>query len=210
VTVRRAGRLLLAVGGGRLLTLLPYGFTPDPTAFSSPFVVRRAPDFSLTLLGGGSLDLVTLRGKVVVVNFWASWCHPACWKEAARLEAAWRRYRDRGVVLVGIAYRDSEAAAREFIARYGKTYPNGIDPGSTIASDYGVDGVPETFFIDRAGQIHWKHAGEIDEETLRVKIESLLGEATRPETRSPSTVRLEGRGSFRDQLAAAGVSRGTP
>ncbi len=173
----RLRRLLLVVAVvGALLALLAYGSTRDPRAIPSPLVGRPAPAFSLASLNSGSLNLSDLRGRVVVVNFWASWCYPACWNEAPRLEAAWRRYRDRGVVLVGVVYQDSEANAREFIRRQGKTYPNGVDPASCIAIDYGLYGVPETFFIDRAGRIRWKHAGEIDEETLRANIESLLRE----------------------------------
>lgn len=178
---RRLHRLLIVLGAvGAVIALLAYGFTRDPKAIPSPLVGRPAPNFSLSLLEGGSLNLEALSGKVVVINFWASWCYPACWNEAPRLEAAWRRYRERGVVLVGIVYQDSEANAREFIARHGKTYPSGIDPGSRIAIDYGVYGVPETFFIDRSGRIRRKHVGEIDEETLRTTIESLLDEAIEP------------------------------
>lgn len=181
VSWRRLGRLLLVIAGvGALVALLAFGFTRDPKAIPSPLVGRPAPIFSLSLLGGGSLDLAGLRGKVVVVNFWASWCYPACWNEAPRLEAAWQRYRDQGVVLVGIVYQDSEANAREFIARHGKTYPSGMDPGSRVAIDFGVYGVPETFFIDQTGRIRRKHVGEIQEEILRATIESLLQEALEP------------------------------
>ncbi|MBI4610713.1 MAG: TlpA family protein disulfide reductase [Candidatus Rokubacteria bacterium] len=173
--------MLLVIGGvGALVALLAFGFTRDPKAIPSPLVGRPAPAFSLALFGGGSLSLESLRGKVVVVNFWASWCFPACWNEAPRLEAAWRRYRDRGVVLVGIVYQDSEANAKEFIARHGKTYPSGMDPGSRIAIDFGVYGVPETFFIDRAGRIRRKHVGEINDEILSTTIEDLLREAVEP------------------------------
>jgi len=178
---RRLGRLLLVIAGvGALVAFLAFGFTRDPKAIPSPLVGRPAPAFSLSLLGGGSLDLAGLRGKVVVVNFFASWSFPACWNEAPRLEAAWRRYRDSGVVLLGIVYQDSEANAKEFIARHGKTYPSGMDPGSRIAIDFGVYGVPETFFIDRAGLIRRKHVGEINGEILGGTIESLLNEAPEP------------------------------
>lgn len=176
---RRVRRLLVVFGGvGAVIALLAFGFTRDPRAIPSPLVGRPAPSFSLALLNGGSLELDALRGKVVVVNFWASWCFPACVNEAPRLEAAWRRYRDDGVLVVGVAYQDSETNARQFIARHGKTYPSGLDQGSRIAVDYGVYGVPETFFIDRTGRISKKHVGEIDDATLRTTIESLLNEAT--------------------------------
>lgn len=185
---RRVRRLFIVVCAvGSLLALLAYGFTRDPRAIPSPLVGRPAPTFSLALLDGGSLNLSDVRGNVVVMNFWASWCYPACWNEAPRLETAWQRYRDRGVILVGIVYQDSEANARDFIQRHGKTYPNGMDPGSRIAINYGVYGVPETFFIDRIGRIRWKHVGEIDEETLRVKIEKLLEEDAPPRPMPAST-----------------------
>lgn len=166
---------LLSVGiAAGLIALLAYGFTRSPKDIPSPLVRKPAPDFSLALLDGGALNLHELRGKVVVVNFWASWCYPACWNEAPRLQAAWERYRERGVVVVGIIYQDREPSAREFIRRHGKTYPNGMDAKSRIAIDYGVYGVPETFFIDREGRIAHKHVGEIPMETLAQAIEKLL------------------------------------
>lgn len=157
-----------------LLLLLAYGFWTDPSRVSSPLVGREAPDFTTPLLGGGELGLRDLRGKVVVVNFWASWCYPACWNEAPRLEGAWQRYKDQGLMMVGIVHQDSEGNARDFIQKHGKTYPNGMDSGSRIAIEYGVYGVPETFFIDREGKVAYKHIGEIDMETLTVQIEALL------------------------------------
>jgi len=157
-----------------LLLLLAYGFGKDPKRIPSPLVGREAPDFTISLLQGGELSLRELRGKFVVMNFWASWCYPACWNEAPRLEAAWQRYKDQGVVLVGIVYQDTEGNARDFIAKHGKTYPNGMDVRSRIAIEYGVYGVPETFFIDREGKIAHKHMGEISTEALTAQIEALL------------------------------------
>ncbi len=157
-----------------LLLLLAYGFGKDPKRIPSPLVGRESPDFTISLLEGGELTLRELRGKIVVMNFWASWCYPACWNEAPRLEAAWQRYKDQGVVLVGIVYQDTEGNARDFIAKHGKTYPNGMDVRSRIAIEYGVYGVPETFFIDREGKIAHKHMGEISTEALTAQIEALL------------------------------------
>jgi len=161
----------VAVG---LLGLLAWGLTRDPKLIPSPLIGKEAPLFELALFDGGRFRLEDQRGKVVVLNVWASWCYPACWNEAPRLEAAWRRYRDQGVVLVGLNYQDREAEARAFIQRFGKTFPNGPDQGSKIAIAYGVYGVPETFFIDHTGRIYAKHIGEISGETLAAKIETGL------------------------------------
>lgn len=157
-----------------VLALLAYGFTRDPSRIDSPLIGKPAPDFTLELLDGGRLGLSELRGRPVLVNFWASWCYPACWNEAPRLEAAWQRYRDRGVMIVGVVYQDSAENAREFVRKHGKTYPNGLDPAGRVGLDFGVYGVPETFFIDRKGTIADKHIGEIQMNTLITKIEALL------------------------------------
>jgi cytochrome c biogenesis protein CcmG/thiol:disulfide interchange protein DsbE len=153
-----------------VLTLLAYGFTRDPREITSPLIGKVAPPFTLTLFGGGRFDLEAHRGKVVVVNFWASWCVP-CREEAPLLEAAWRAYRDRGVVFVGVNVHDQEQAAREFIKEFGLSFPNGPDPEGRIAVDYGVYGIPELFFVDGNGQITYKHIGAIGERLLRAKLE---------------------------------------
>ena len=159
-----------------VLLLLAYGLGTDPRTIPSPLVGREAPLFTLSLFDGGTLRLAELRGKVVVLNFWASWCYPACWNEAPRLQAAWEQYREQGVVLVGVNYQDREAAARAFIERFGKTFPNGPDAGTRIAIDYGVYGVPETFFIDAQGRIAYKHIGEISTAVLHEWITRLLSQ----------------------------------
>ena len=164
------------VGGGLLglLALFAWGLTRDPKLIPTPLIGREASLFTLELFDGGTFRLEEQRGKVVVLNVWASWCYPACWNEAPRLEAAWRKYWDQGVIVVGLNYQDREAEARAFIQRFGKTFPNGPDKGSKIAIEYGVYGVPETFFIDHAGRIYAKHIGEINWETLETKIEEGL------------------------------------
>jgi cytochrome c biogenesis protein CcmG, thiol:disulfide interchange protein DsbE len=166
----------LVIGGALLglLALFAWGLTRDPKLIPSPLIGKEAPPFTLELFEGGAFRLEEQRGNVVVLNVWASWCYPACWNEAPRLEAAWRQYRDQGVMVVGLNYQDREAEARAFIHRFGKTFPNGPDKGSKIAIAYGVYGVPETFFIDHAGWIYPKHIGEISGETLAAKIEQGL------------------------------------
>ncbi len=133
---------------------------------------RQAPDFALTLFSGESLRLADLRGTPVVVNFWASWC-PPCRQEAPLLERTWRAYRARGVTFVGVDIWDSDADARRFLRDFAITYPNGPDPGA-VALDYGLTGIPETYFIDRDGQVVRKWIGPFTEESLRALLDELL------------------------------------
>lgn len=134
-----------------------------------------APDFTLNTFDGQTLRLSDLRGKAVVVNFWASWCIP-CRAEAPVLEGLWREYRERGVVFVGVAYLDTDTEARKFIAEFGLTYPNGPDIGTRIATAYRLKGVPETFFVDAAGLLRGVYIGPVPEAELRQRIEALLQE----------------------------------
>jgi cytochrome c biogenesis protein CcmG, thiol:disulfide interchange protein DsbE len=172
--VRRRWRWLLPLTALPILALLAYGFVLDPRNIPSPLVGRPAATFTLTAFDGTPLTLEALRGKVVVVNFWASWCNPACYDEAPVLERAWRTYRDRGVVVVGVDMQDTAAAAQEFIRRFELTFPNAPDHGGKVAVEYGVYGVPETFFVDRAGTIRAKHVGAVTEDVIRGTLERLL------------------------------------
>lgn len=119
-----------------------------------------APDFSITTFGGEELSLADLRGKGVVVNFWASWCDP-CRDEAPLLEAAWQREEANGIVFVGLGYLDQEPAALAFMDEYDISYPSGPDIASEAARRYGILGVPETFFIDAEGRITGQFTGPI-------------------------------------------------
>jgi len=167
-------RLLLAAGLVLLpLALLAFGLTRDPRVVPSPLVGNRAPDFTLQLFDGGQVKLAELRGRVVVVNFWASWCL-ACREEAEALEGIWRRYRERGVMFVGVNVQDKETDARAFIREHGKTYPNGPDPSGIISIAYGMYGVPETFILDQEARIQHKHIGAVTREILEREIERLL------------------------------------
>jgi cytochrome c biogenesis protein CcmG/thiol:disulfide interchange protein DsbE len=156
------------------LALFAYGLTRDLRAFPSPLIGREAPAFTLPLFNGDTFALEAHRGQVVVLNVWASWCIPACYNEGPALEAAWQRYRQRGVLFVGVNYQDRDPAAREFLSRFGHTFPNGPDAGSRVAIAYGVRGVPETFFIDREGRLAYRHVGEITLEALVQQIERVL------------------------------------
>jgi len=118
-----------------------------------------APAWTLNLFdetrGGlekSSISLEELRGKGVVLNFWASWCKP-CEEEAAMLEEAWQRYKDKGIAFVGVDYLDQEPAAIRYLEKFGVSYPNGPDLASKISKRYTIRGVPETFFIDPQGNL---------------------------------------------------------
>lgn len=117
-----------------------------------------APDFTLQTFEGDVFRLADQRGKVVIINFWASWCVP-CRDEAPILQDVWERYRDRGVVMVGIAYLDVEKDSLAFTEEFGIIYPNGLDVGQLIAKQYRIQGVPETFIVDPGGNIIEFHAG---------------------------------------------------
>ena len=146
------GLALAAVAG--LLGLLVWRLTHQT---HPPKIGGPAPNFALRRVdGAGKLDLASLRGKPVVINFWASWCVP-CKGEAKMLEQAWRQYRSQGVVFVGVDYHDVASDARTFLAHHGITYPTVQDGSGMIGDRYGLTGVPETYFVDRKGRLVGTH-----------------------------------------------------
>ncbi len=140
---------------------------------AKPVEKGAAPDFAIPLFSGGTFTLSEQRGKVVVVNFWASWCIP-CREEAPILENTWRKYKDRGVVFVGVAYVDTDTEAQKFIQEFNVTYPSGPDIGTETSRAYRIQGIPETYFVGKDGQLYGNRIGPIDERTLSAKIEELL------------------------------------
>ena len=160
-----------------VLALLASGFWTDPRGeVKSPQIGRPAARFTLTTFAGTPISLESLRGRVVVVNFWASWCVPACYEEAPVLQQAWRDYQGRGLTLVGINIQDKDEEARKFMEQFGFTFPNAMDIGGKVAVDYGVYGVPETFFIDKKGRIRERKVGAVTDEAFRGHVERLLAE----------------------------------
>ena len=152
-TSRRSfwGWLLAWVGVIALLAVMALGLRR--TQEGSITVGSAVPDFTLTTFDGGEITLSDLKGKVVVINFWASWCKP-CEQEAADLETAWRLYEPRGdVVFIGVDYVDTEPEARRYLARFDITYPNGPDLRTRISQLFRTTGVPETYFIDKEGKL---------------------------------------------------------
>ena len=172
------GAIVLTVLG--LLALLAIAVR---TRGAPPLASGSAPDFSLTTFDGQTYKLSELKGKAVVVNFWASWCIP-CREEAPAFQRAWENYRERGLLILGVDYVDTETDAKKFIAEFRQTYPNGADLGTRISQAFRISGVPETYFIDRNGKLlqgidengrvkaNW--IGPIPEDALIARIEELL------------------------------------
>jgi cytochrome c-type biogenesis protein CcmF len=140
-----------------------------------PLPGEQARDFTLGLLDGSSVTLSEMRGEVVLINFWASWC-PPCEDEMPALQAIWEEFEAQGVTVLGVAYDDTEADAREMITQFGLSYPVGLDAGDRISSDYGITGVPETFLVDQNGQVAYVHIGPVTAEQLRDNLAGLLPE----------------------------------
>jgi cytochrome c biogenesis protein CcmG, thiol:disulfide interchange protein DsbE len=135
--------------------------------------VVAAPNFELSRLDRpGRLQLASLRGKAVVLNFWASWCYP-CNKEAGALERAWRG-GDGRVVVIGVDVNDLSSDARKFMREHGVTYPIVHDNKNATSPKYGLTGLPETFFVDPTGRVVAHVAGQVTASQLRNGIEEAL------------------------------------
>jgi cytochrome c biogenesis protein CcmG/thiol:disulfide interchange protein DsbE len=141
-----------------------------------------APTFTLTLYDGyhGNVDkstigLADLRGKVVLINFWASWCIP-CTDEAPDLQAAYEQYKDRGVVFLGIDWLDNEADARNYLKKFGITFANGPDLQTKIGPMYRISGVPETYILDQQGNLQFTKISPVTQAELASVFERLLKE----------------------------------
>jgi cytochrome c biogenesis protein CcmG, thiol:disulfide interchange protein DsbE len=145
----RWGLILAWLGLAALLVLLFFGLLK--TQRGQMKVGEKAPAFTLTSFDGTTYNLADLKGKVVLVNIWASWCKP-CEEEAPDLETAWRYYQPRGDVLfLGVAWTDTDKKSLEYLQKFDITYPNGPDLGTRIYQAYRSTGVPETYIIDRNG-----------------------------------------------------------
>jgi len=169
-------RIVVLVAVLVFVALLGFGLTRDPSLIASPLVGAPAPDFRLEQLDGGpTVGLQNLRGQVVVVNFWASWCL-ACKEEHPALVRAWQRYKGEHVRMVGIVYQDTPENARKYLKEHGGGWTQLVDPKSRVAINFGVYGVPETFFIGPAGVVAQKHIGPVTDSILSTQIDSLLME----------------------------------
>lgn len=183
--IAAAALAILLVGG--FLVLLLVGLSAGGVDRSIDDAIARgdleqAPGFSLPVLANGAalgkrdgeaLSLDELRGRPVVLNFWASWCDP-CRREAPVLEEAWERVRGQGAVVLGIDVQDISANAREFITENGQTYPHVRDGSDDTFRDYGLTGLPETYFLDRQGRVRVHWIGEIDAEQFADGLDVIL------------------------------------
>lgn len=173
---RRLLAFAVVVGFAAGLTaLLAYGLAnrAAPTGRSGETRVGNpAPPILLALYDGGFISPREYGGKPLVVNFWASWCGP-CRQEAALLERMSREYATRGVVFIGVNIQDEESAARAYLSEFGVTYPNGADVGGATTVDYGVIGIPVTFFVNREGVVERRWVGAAREAQLRQWIDDL-------------------------------------
>jgi cytochrome c biogenesis protein CcmG, thiol:disulfide interchange protein DsbE len=137
-----------------------------------------APDFTLPdLAGGKAISLSDFRGRIVVLNFWASWCLP-CRQEGPGLQETWEAYRSRGVQFLGSDYADDRFAARAFVDEFGITYPSVFDPSGMLAAKYGFLGLPSTFVIDGSQRIRVHFTGYVRAGQLRRALDQLLPETT--------------------------------
>ena len=162
-----------------LTALFGFGLGRDPTSVRSVLVGKVAPRFSLrTLSGSRTVSLPALRGQVVVVNFWASWC-TECRVEQTALQEAWQRYRDQGVTFLGVSFEDGTSPALRFARQYRMAWPLLADPGSKVAVAFGLSGVPETYVIAPDGDIASAFKRPVSYEDLSGAIASALPGASR-------------------------------
>ena len=164
-----AGLALLVAGCQRATREGGSTIAAPPEAAAS--MAEPASDFSLKTLGGEEITLSDLKGKPVVINFWASWC-PPCRQEAPGLEAVYKKYREQGFTIIGIASGDNEKDVRAAVKEFGLTFPVGLSDETARA--YGVSAIPTNFFVDREGKIAKKHVGAMSERDFEAAVKKLL------------------------------------
>lgn len=172
-------RYSIVAGIAALTLVLMLSFRFDPHDIRTGTVNKPAAAFTADKLdGSGTLSLSDYAGKVVVLNFFASWC-PPCKEENPALVRVWERYRTSDVIFIGIVWGDSTDKARGYVSSNGVTWPTVQDESGRVAFAYGVFGPPETYFIGPDGIIAGRHIGAIDEATLVTAIDSLRPKAAR-------------------------------
>ena len=174
--MRKLAFIVLLVVVGALLAAGCRTGDGDSSASKDPVALRPgriASDFTIPLFDGGTFTLSEQRGKVVLVNFWASWC-PPCREEAPVLERAWQKYKDKGFILVGVDIWDNEKDARSFLQEFRISYPNGPDNNGEIAIEYGLTGVPESWFLNKDGRLVRRWVGPLTDQQITAFIEEAM------------------------------------
>jgi len=166
-----AGLALALVVAGLLLT--QKDTKNEPSSKSSSETKEPAPNFTLKLLDGKDFHLSDHKGKPVLINFFASWCLP-CREEMPVFEKIVHEYKPKGVVFLGIAIDDTEEKMKDFVAKYGVTFPVGLDKTAAIQKSFGLYGIPTTYFIDKQGITNYSHSGSVTEELLQHELDKLL------------------------------------
>jgi cytochrome c biogenesis protein CcmG/thiol:disulfide interchange protein DsbE len=175
------GALWALVGVMTVAWLFPAGgleallgtFRPAPPAAPVPEVGHAAPELRLPLAGGGEIDLAQYRGRVVLLNFWATWCAP-CRAEMPALDRAYRQHRDRGLEILGVDLMEKEDQVLQFLGEVGVHFPSAIDPVGDVARRYRALGLPTTFLIDREGVIRDVRVGPLTEQMLEERLARVL------------------------------------
>lgn len=157
----------------------PLGAVDAGFTRAAPFELARFGASASGAASAGSVDLAAFAGQPVFLYFWASWCTP-CQAEAPLIERLWPEYRDRGYAFVGVNIQDQEAAARAFVSEHRLSFPVVRDAEGTVYLDYGVYGLPESFFLRPGLQVHQKYLGEFTEADLRARLDAIGTGASAP------------------------------
>jgi thiol-disulfide isomerase/thioredoxin len=168
--------LLLAIVIAGFTTFLAIGILGTSTATGrsgKELVGKKTPFFVAPMVGGKLISLEDYKDRPVVLNFWASWC-PPCRDETPGMERVWRKYKDEGVIILGINVQDGEKEAKRYISEFGVTFFNALDLDGHITVDYGVTGLPVTFFINEEGFVIGRWVGSISESKLDSWVSGLL------------------------------------
>ena len=179
------GRLLVIGVGSALLALIAVlaiasvrDVGRDPLGAVDPGI-ERATEFSLPSLDGGEVSIADYADRPIFLYFWASWCAP-CEREAPLIERLWKEFEARGYAFLGVNILDSEREARRFVERHGLTFPSLVDADGGVYLEFGVNGVPEAYFLSPGLQVQQKFLGELRESEFRAMLEAIMAASDRP------------------------------
>ena len=164
---------MLIAGFTIFLAIGVMGTTTATSRSGKELVGKKAPSFVAPKVGGQLVSLENYKNKPLVLNFWASWC-PPCRDETPGMERIWRKYEDQGVVILGINVQDGEKEAERYISEFGVTFSNALDLDGSITVDYGVTGLPVTFYIDNDSVVTGRWVGSISEDRLDNWVSNLI------------------------------------